>query len=85
MNFILSCPPICRVIACEFRQGDACALRRRTSVAFDLVLMANLIDRLPDPRAASRNLPGARHARRVADHHLALHVARGVYAARQMA
>lgn len=41
----------------RFEQGDACALRADLS-AFDLVLMANLIDRLPDPAKCLARLPG---------------------------
>jgi putative 4-mercaptohistidine N1-methyltranferase len=40
----------------RFEVGDACSLRDDLG-AFDLVLMANLIDRLPDPRACLRRLP----------------------------
>ena len=39
-----------------FEQGDACALRADIG-AFDLVLMANLIDRLPDPARCLARLP----------------------------
>ena len=40
----------------RFAQGDACALRHDLGV-FDLVLMANLIDRLPDPARCLAQLP----------------------------
>ena len=41
----------------RFEQGDACALRADLGT-FDLVLMANLIDRLPDPGKCLARLPG---------------------------
>jgi putative 4-mercaptohistidine N1-methyltranferase len=41
----------------RFEQGDACALRSDLGT-FDLVLMANLIDRLPDPLRCLAGLPG---------------------------
>ena len=40
----------------RFEQGDACTLRRGLGI-FDLVLMANLIDRLPDPLRCLAQLP----------------------------
>ena len=40
----------------HFEQGDACALRDDLGT-FDLVLMANLIDRLPDPAKCLARLP----------------------------
>jgi putative 4-mercaptohistidine N1-methyltranferase len=40
----------------RFEQGDACALRDDLGT-FDLVLMANLIDRLPDPARCLARLP----------------------------
>jgi putative 4-mercaptohistidine N1-methyltranferase len=40
----------------EFQQGDALALPEDLG-DFDVVLMANLIDRLPDPRRLLENLP----------------------------
>jgi len=40
----------------RFEQGDACSLRAGLG-AFDLVLMANLIDRLPDPARCLAQLP----------------------------
>jgi len=41
----------------RFETGDACALRADLGT-FDLVLMANLIDRLPDPGKCLARLPG---------------------------
>jgi putative 4-mercaptohistidine N1-methyltranferase len=41
----------------RFERGDACALREDLGT-FDLVLMANLIDRLPDPGKCLSRLPG---------------------------
>jgi putative 4-mercaptohistidine N1-methyltranferase len=41
----------------RFERGDACALRADLGT-FDLVLMANLIDRLPDPGKCLAHLPG---------------------------
>ena len=41
----------------RFERGDACALRADIGT-FDLVLMANLIDRLPDPGKSLARLPG---------------------------
>jgi putative 4-mercaptohistidine N1-methyltranferase len=40
----------------RFEQGDACGLRAGLGI-FDLVLMANLIDRLPDPARCLAQLP----------------------------
>lgn len=40
----------------QFEQGDACHLRADLG-SFDLVLMANLIDRLPDPAQCLARLP----------------------------
>jgi len=40
----------------QFEQGDACALRSDLG-KFDLILMANLIDRLPDPAKCLGCLP----------------------------
>jgi putative 4-mercaptohistidine N1-methyltranferase len=40
----------------HFETGDACALRGDLG-AFDLVLMANLVDRLPDPARCLAQLP----------------------------
>ena len=40
----------------RFERGDACALRADLGT-FDLVLMANLIDRLPDPAQCLARLP----------------------------
>ena len=52
---------------------------------FDFVLMANLIDRLPDPARCLAQLPDLDLARRLARHHVALHLAGGIYAPRKMA
>jgi putative 4-mercaptohistidine N1-methyltranferase len=41
----------------SFEEGDAMKLRRGLGT-FDVVLMANLIDRLPDPRCCLAQLPG---------------------------
>jgi putative 4-mercaptohistidine N1-methyltranferase len=41
----------------RFERGDACALRADLGT-FDLVLMANLVDRLPDPGKCLARLPG---------------------------
>jgi putative 4-mercaptohistidine N1-methyltranferase len=41
----------------RFEQGDACAPGSDLGV-FDLVLMANLVDRLPDPALCLEKLPG---------------------------
>jgi putative 4-mercaptohistidine N1-methyltranferase len=41
----------------SFETGDACDLRDHLG-AFDAVLMANLIDRLPEPTACLERLPG---------------------------
>ncbi len=41
----------------SFEVGDACSLRDDLG-SFDVVLNANLIDRLPDPRAFLSRLPG---------------------------
>ena len=41
----------------RFECGDACALRADLGT-FDLVLMANLIDRLPDPARCLARMPG---------------------------
>ncbi len=40
----------------QFRQGDACALPPNLGL-FDLVLLANLIDRVPDPARCLAQLP----------------------------
>jgi putative 4-mercaptohistidine N1-methyltranferase len=40
----------------QFEQGDACHLRSNLG-SFDLILMANLIDRLPDPAQCLARLP----------------------------
>ena len=41
----------------RFEVGDACDLRPDLG-SFDVVLMANLVDRLPDPRRCLERLPG---------------------------
>jgi putative 4-mercaptohistidine N1-methyltranferase len=41
----------------RFERGDACALRADLGI-FDFVLMANLIDRLPDPGECLARMPG---------------------------
>jgi len=53
----LELPEDLRTEHVQFEQGDACALRGDTGT-FDLVLMANLIDRLPDPAKCLARLPG---------------------------
>ncbi|MEM9445720.1 MAG: putative 4-mercaptohistidine N1-methyltransferase [Verrucomicrobiota bacterium] len=40
----------------QFEQGDACNLRKDLG-SFHLILMANLIDRLPNPKACLERLP----------------------------
>ena len=52
----LSLPADLRTDGMAFVQGDACALRKNLGT-FDLVLMANLIDRLPDPSRCLADLP----------------------------
>jgi putative 4-mercaptohistidine N1-methyltranferase len=52
----LELPAELRGGAVDFETGDACALRHDLGV-FDLVLMANLIDRLPDPARCLARLP----------------------------
>ncbi len=49
-------PPDLRTGRVQFETGDACALRGDLG-SFDLVLMANLIDRLPDPARCLARLP----------------------------
>ncbi|HEY0256337.1 MAG TPA: putative 4-mercaptohistidine N1-methyltransferase [Candidatus Methylacidiphilales bacterium] len=44
----------------HFEQGDACALRSDLG-KFDLALMANLVDRLPDPARCLAHLPDLIH------------------------
>jgi putative 4-mercaptohistidine N1-methyltranferase len=44
----------------HFEQGDACSLRPNLG-KFDLVLMANLIDRLPEPTRCLERLPDLIH------------------------
>jgi SAM-dependent methyltransferase len=53
----LELPPDLRTEAVQFERGDACDLRADLG-EFDLVLMANLIDRLPDPAKCLARLPG---------------------------
>ncbi len=50
-------PTDLRISHVEFERGDACALRNDLG-NFDLVLMANLIDRLSDPGKCLARLPG---------------------------
>lgn len=52
----LELPPDLKTDSIRFEQGDACALRPDLG-SFDLVLMANLIDRLPDPARCLARLP----------------------------
>jgi len=54
---LLKLPPDLDTERASFETGDACALRPGLG-KFDLVLMANLIDRLPDPAACLAQLPG---------------------------
>ncbi len=53
----LALPGDVRTEHVRFEQGDACALRADLGT-FDLVLMANLIDRLADPGKCLARLPG---------------------------
>jgi putative 4-mercaptohistidine N1-methyltranferase len=53
----LELPGDLRTDLVRFEQGDACGLREDIGT-FDLVLMANLIDRLPDPAQCLARLPG---------------------------
>jgi putative 4-mercaptohistidine N1-methyltranferase len=53
----LELPEDLRTEHVQFEQGDACALRGNLGT-FDLVLMANLIDRLADPGKCLARLPG---------------------------
>jgi len=53
----LELPSGLRTDRVRFERGDACALRADLGT-FDLVLMANLIDRLPDPAKCLARLPG---------------------------
>jgi putative 4-mercaptohistidine N1-methyltranferase len=55
-EMLLELPPGLPADKVCFEQGDACALRADLG-SFDLVLMANLIDRLPDPAKALARLP----------------------------
>jgi putative 4-mercaptohistidine N1-methyltranferase len=52
----LEFPPDLRTGNVRFEQGDACALRADLG-KFDCVLLANLIDRLPDPARCLARLP----------------------------
>jgi SAM-dependent methyltransferase len=52
----LELPSDLRIDHVRFERGDACALRADLGT-FDLVLMANLIDRLPDPARCLARLP----------------------------
>ena len=49
-------PQAIEVERVSFQQGDACALDSKLS-SFDVVHMANLIDRLPDPMLCLQRLP----------------------------
>jgi putative 4-mercaptohistidine N1-methyltranferase len=53
----LTLPSDLRTDHVHFEKGDACALRPDLGT-FDLVLMANLLDRLPDPAQCLALLPG---------------------------
>ena len=57
MSFLVELPPELPRERVRFEQGDACHLRGDLG-RFDLVLMANLIDRLPDPARCLARLPG---------------------------
>lgn len=52
----LQLPPDLPVERVRFERGDACDLRADLGM-FDLVLMANLVDRLPDPARCLASLP----------------------------
>ncbi|MCE0496755.1 MAG: putative 4-mercaptohistidine N1-methyltransferase [Methylacidiphilales bacterium] len=52
----LELPPDLRTKRVAFETGNACALRANLG-KFDLVLMANLIDRLPNPAACLARMP----------------------------
>jgi len=56
-ELLLELPVELRTDRVHFEQGDACNLPD-TLDGFDLVLMANLIDRLPDPAQCLARLPG---------------------------
>jgi putative 4-mercaptohistidine N1-methyltranferase len=56
-DFQVQLPPDSTHTRVRFEQGDASHLRSDLGV-FDLVLMANLIDRLPDPARCLARLPG---------------------------
>jgi putative 4-mercaptohistidine N1-methyltranferase len=53
----LELPPDLQTGNVRFELGDACALRPDIGT-FDLVFMANLIDRLPDPAKCLARMPG---------------------------
>lgn len=59
-EMIVELPPDVPTDSVVFEQGDACALRSDLG-KFDLVLMANLIDRLPDPAKCLSRLPELIH------------------------
>jgi putative 4-mercaptohistidine N1-methyltranferase len=54
---LLELPFDLKTDSARFERGDACDLRADLGT-FDLVLMANLIDRLPDPAKCLARLPG---------------------------
>ncbi len=56
----LDLSPDIRIDHVYFEQGDACALRSDLG-KFDFVLMANLIDRIPDPAKCLAGLPDLVH------------------------
>jgi putative 4-mercaptohistidine N1-methyltranferase len=66
----------------EFIQGDACNLKP-IFTGYDLILAANLIDRLHSPRQLTRKHPHPPQPRRPADDHLALHLAGRTHQARE--
>jgi len=55
-EMIVGLPKHLRADHVEFEKGDACALRADLG-SFDFVLMANLVDRLPDPVRCLARLP----------------------------
>ena len=55
-KLLLKLPDDMRTDHVEFERGDACALRADLG-KFDLVLMANLIDRLPAPALCLKRVP----------------------------
>ena len=68
----------------RFEQGDAHTLREDLGV-FDVVLLANLIDRLHDPRRCLARLPGLVRPGRPAHYHLPLYVADRIHPERKLA